>query len=109
MLRATPLRTLGVKTPEVHEHFGMAEEAAGKYRKDFLQGLKPIGYKCNTPGLKPRPPKETTFSADIAYPQKLIAAGSADADSFVIYAYGHLVIWLSPDSPVDLTAAGFRT
>jgi len=31
--------------------------------KDSLQGLKPIGHKDFTPGLKPRPPKETTFSA----------------------------------------------
>jgi molybdate transport system substrate-binding protein len=54
-------------------------------------------------------PFDLFFSADVAYPQKLIAAGSADADSFVIYAYGHLVIWLSPDSPIDLAAAGFRT
>lgn len=54
-------------------------------------------------------PFDLFFSADIAYPQKLIAAGSADADSFVVYAYGHLVIWLSPDSPIDLTPAGFRT
>jgi molybdate transport system substrate-binding protein len=54
-------------------------------------------------------PFDLFFSADVAYPQKLIAAGSADADSLVIYAYGHLVIWLSPDSPIDLTPAGFRT
>jgi hypothetical protein len=61
MLRATPLRTLGVETPEVCEHFGTAEEVGEEYREDFLQGLKPIGYKCFTPGLKPRPPKERTF------------------------------------------------
>jgi len=212
MLRLTPLRTSGVKTPEIPEHFGTAEEAAGKYRKEFLQGLKPTGYKGFTPGLKPRPPKEKTFSAackavpsrepcmrlfstiglcrgaalrrsisaillgllfflgagiaqaqtlriaaasdlqfaladlatqyekesgaklaitygssgnffaqiqngapfdlffsaDVAYPRKLVEAGYADADSFVIYAYGHLVIWLPSDSPIDLTAAGFR-
>jgi hypothetical protein len=40
-----------------------AKEAAEKGGKDFLQGLKPIGYTCVTPGLKPRPPKETAFSA----------------------------------------------
>jgi hypothetical protein len=36
----------------------MAEEAAEKHRKAFLQGLKPIGFWSFTPGLKPRPPKE---------------------------------------------------
>jgi hypothetical protein len=58
MLRATNLRTSGVKTPEFAHLFGTAEEAAEKYRKAFLQGLKPIGFKSFTPGLKPRPPKE---------------------------------------------------
>jgi len=38
-------------------------QAAEKLDKDFLQGLKPIGCKGVTPGLKPRPPEETTFSA----------------------------------------------
>jgi len=54
-------------------------------------------------------PFDLFFSADIAYPQKLIDAGFAEPDSFVIYAYGHLVIWLPPDSPIDLTPTGFRT
>jgi hypothetical protein len=27
----------------------------------FPQGLKPVGYKSFTPGLKPRPPKEEDF------------------------------------------------
>jgi len=54
--------TSGVKTPEFSGLFGTAEEAAEKHRKAFLQRLKPIGYKGFTPGLKPRPPKEQTFS-----------------------------------------------
>jgi hypothetical protein len=35
--------------------------AAEKFDKDFLQGLKPNYHSDLTPGLKPRPPKETTF------------------------------------------------
>ena len=54
-------------------------------------------------------PFDLFLSADMDYPKKLIAAGFADADSLVTYAQGHLVIWLPPDSPLDLKAAGFRT
>ena len=39
---------------------GVASDDAGKCRREFLQGLKPIGSVRFTPGLKPRPPKETT-------------------------------------------------
>jgi molybdate transport system substrate-binding protein len=54
-------------------------------------------------------PFDLFLSADLDYPKKLVEAGFADADSLVTYAQGHLVIWLPPDSPLDLTAAGFRT
>ncbi|HET6932738.1 MAG TPA: molybdate ABC transporter substrate-binding protein, partial [Candidatus Acidoferrum sp.] len=54
-------------------------------------------------------PFDLFFSADNAYPRKLAEAGFADANSLVIYARGLLVIWLPPDSPLDLTAQGFRT
>jgi molybdate transport system substrate-binding protein len=54
-------------------------------------------------------PFDLFLSADLAYPKKLVDAGYADADSLVTYAQGHLVIWLPPDSPLDLTAAGLRT
>jgi hypothetical protein len=63
---ATDLRTSEVKTPEFRQLLGTAEEAAGEYRKNFLQGLKPIDISGFTPGLKPRPPKEAAFSASCA-------------------------------------------
>jgi molybdate transport system substrate-binding protein len=54
-------------------------------------------------------PFDLFLSADLDYPKKLVDAGYADADSLVTYAQGHLVIWLPPDSPLDLKATGFRT
>lgn len=54
-------------------------------------------------------PFDLFFSADIAYPRKLVEAGYADGNSLVIYARGHIVIWLPPDSPLNLTATGFLT
>jgi molybdate transport system substrate-binding protein len=54
-------------------------------------------------------PFDLFFSADSTYPRKLADAGFADANSLVIYARGLLVIWLPPDSPLELTAEGFRT
>jgi molybdate transport system substrate-binding protein len=54
-------------------------------------------------------PFDLFLSADLDYPKKLADAGFADADSLITYAQGHLVIWLPPDSPLDLKASGFRT
>ncbi len=56
-------RSAGSVRNEAAMYFGTAEEAGEKHRKTFLQGLKPIGFRNLTPGLKPRPPKEKTFSA----------------------------------------------
>lgn len=54
-------------------------------------------------------PFDLFLSADNTYPRKLAEAGYGDANSVAIYARGLLAIWLSPDSPLDLTADGFRT
>jgi hypothetical protein len=40
----------------------ISDREAGK--NPFLQGLKPIGLRRDTPGLKPRPPKEEDLSAN---------------------------------------------
>ncbi len=46
-------------------------------------------------------PFDLFFSADIAYPQKLIDAGFAESDSRYTYAFGRIVLWLPPESPLD--------
>lgn len=46
-------------------------------------------------------PFDLFFSAEISYPQKLIDAGFAEADSRFTYAFGRIVLWLPPDSPLS--------
>jgi molybdate transport system substrate-binding protein len=46
-------------------------------------------------------PFDLFFSADIAYPQKLIDTGFAESDSRYTYAFGRIVLWLPPDSPFN--------
>jgi molybdate transport system substrate-binding protein len=46
-------------------------------------------------------PFDLFFSADISYPDKLVAAHQADAGSIQVYAIGRLVLWLPPESPLD--------
>ncbi len=48
-------------------------------------------------------PFDLFFSADVSYPDKLVAAHLADPDSLRVYAVGRLVLWLPSDSPIDLS------
>jgi molybdate transport system substrate-binding protein len=48
-------------------------------------------------------PFDLFFSADVQYPQKLIAEGFAEADSLYRYADGKLVLWAPNGSKVDLS------
>ena len=49
-------------------------------------------------------PFDLFFSADVSYPHKLVVAQLADASSLQVYAVGHLVLWLPPDTPLDPSA-----
>jgi molybdate transport system substrate-binding protein len=49
-------------------------------------------------------PFDLFLSADVSYPNKLVLAHLADVSSLEIYAVGHLVLWLPPDSALDPSA-----
>jgi molybdate transport system substrate-binding protein len=52
-------------------------------------------------------PFDLFFSADSAYPQKLIDAGLADRQTLYSYAFGRLVLWAPSESHLDLGKSGF--
>jgi molybdate transport system substrate-binding protein len=53
-------------------------------------------------------PFDLFFSADMDYPRQLIADGHAEGASLYRYAVGQLVIWLPPDSPLDVERQGMN-
>jgi molybdate transport system substrate-binding protein len=52
-------------------------------------------------------PFDLFFSADISYPQKLIAAHLADPTTLYSYAFGRLVLWAPPDAHLHLAEKSF--
>jgi molybdate transport system substrate-binding protein len=53
-------------------------------------------------------PFDLFFSADMEYPRQLIASQDADAASLYQYAVGKLVLWVPPDSPLDVEHKGMN-
>ncbi|MBL9125939.1 MAG: molybdate ABC transporter substrate-binding protein [Planctomycetaceae bacterium] len=58
--------------------------------------------------LSNRAPFDLYFSADIAYPRKLVEAGHADRETELLYAIGQLVVWVRQDSPLAVEKLGLR-
>lgn len=52
-------------------------------------------------------PFDLFFSADMSYPQQLIAEGFADGQSLFVYAQGHLVLWAPTVANLHLETKGF--
>lgn len=53
-------------------------------------------------------PFDLFLSADVRFPQQLIARGRAVQDSLFVYAVGHLVVWVPRESPLDVASLGAR-
>jgi molybdate transport system substrate-binding protein len=53
-------------------------------------------------------PFDLFFSADVQYPNLLITAGLADAETLYIYAHGRLVLWAPAGSNLQLAQRGFE-
>src|SRR6266849_9138134 len=53
-------------------------------------------------------PFDIFFSADLDYPQKLIASGLAEPSSLYRYAVGRLVLWVPASSPLDVEHRGMN-
>jgi len=54
-------------------------------------------------------PFDLFFSADVAYPQKLIESGFAEPDSRYTYAFGRIVLWLPSESPLTPAKLQWKT
>ena len=53
-------------------------------------------------------PFDVFFSADIAYPRRLEAAGLAEPGTLYEYAVGRIAIWTPADAKVDVTKQGWK-
>lgn len=51
-------------------------------------------------------PFDIFFSADMGYPQQLVAAALGDGATLYRYAVGRLVLWVPKDSPLDVERKG---
>jgi len=53
-------------------------------------------------------PFDLFFSADIEYPRKLESEGLADPGTLYEYAVGRIVIWMPPNTKIDLATQGWN-
>jgi molybdate transport system substrate-binding protein len=52
-------------------------------------------------------PFDVFLSADAEYPRQLASAGLADADTLMVYAHGHLVLWAPLSENLGVAQRGF--
>jgi molybdate transport system substrate-binding protein len=84
------------------------EEVAANYEKRTGVAVK-LSFGASgalTQQIQNGAPFDVFFSADMGYPQQLIAGGQADGATLYRYAVGKLVLWVPKDSPLDVEHKG---
>lgn len=84
------------------------EEVAANYEKRTGVAVK-LSFGASgalTQQIQNGAPFDVFFSADMGYPQQLIAGGQAEGASLYRYAVGKLVLWVPKDSPLDVEHKG---
>jgi molybdate transport system substrate-binding protein len=59
--------------------------------------------------LQNKAPFDLYFSADVAYPRKLVEAGFALNSNLFLYAVGRMVVWTPKESSIDLDRLGMQS
>lgn len=87
------------------------EEVIKEYRRSFpAQDVRTVlGSSGNLYSqLLNDAPFDVYLSADIQYPRMLVTAGKAASANEFRYAYGHIVLWVSNSSPLELEKSGWN-
>jgi molybdate transport system substrate-binding protein len=82
------------------------QDIAGRFQKESGKTVRVIyGSSGNFfQQVQNGAPFDMFFSANLDYPKKLEAAGLTRPDSYYQYARGKIVVWISKDSKIDLSA-----
>jgi molybdate transport system substrate-binding protein len=89
--------------------FALDDLAAG-YKKESGVSIKPTyGSSGNFfMQIQNGAPFDVFLSADVEYPRKLEAAGLIEPGTFQPFATGRIVLWMRPDSTIDLSRLGWK-
>jgi molybdate transport system substrate-binding protein len=90
--------------------FAMGELAGGFEKKTGTKVDVTYGSSGNFfSQLQNGAPFDLFFSADIAYPKKLESSGLGEPGTLHPYAVGRIVIWMPPESKVDVAKLGWNS
>jgi len=107
---AMPLRAQTLRVAAAADlQYAMGELASRFEKQSGIKVITNYGSSGNFRSqIQNGAPFDVFFSADADYPKQLVDRGFAEADTFTVYAHGHLVLWASSDEKTGLAQRGFE-